>query len=263
MAEQNVMHHEAVHEPEPSVWPLVVGLSTIVLIFGLMTAFQWKAQTAGILLSGVGVVGILMGLFGWVSEVYGKKQDVGLSKVAILVFIVSEAALFGGLFGSYLYAMVPADVWPPTGTPAGVPPLGLALILSVFLLSSSATIHAAESRLEKGNLSGFKGWLFLTMVLGILFIAGQVYEWSKLIGEGFTINSNAFGRFFFLVTGFHGAHVVVGLIIQLFVLLMAMGNKLTAEKHTIAKACGYYWHFVDGIWLLVLSLIYVLPAAKG
>lgn len=252
---------EMIHEVELSVWPLIVGGSTLVLILGLMTAFQWRIPYAGILLAGVGVVGILLGLFGWVSEVYGKRLDVGLSKAAILVFIVSETALFGGLFGSYLYAMLPAEVWPPVNTPFGIPPLKAALVLSVFLLSSSATIHTAESRLEKGNMSGFTGWLLLTMILGILFITGQINEWTKLIiDKDFTINTNAYGRFFFLITGFHGAHVVVGLIIQLFVLLMALRKNLTQERHTITKVCGYYWHFVDGIWLLVLSLVYIIPA---
>jgi cytochrome c oxidase subunit 3 len=257
VASQGIGHHEV----DLSVWPIVVGLSTLVLLLGLMALFQWKVVMGGLVAAGAGLVGVLIGLFGWVSEIYGRKMDVGLSKVAIGIFIISEFFLFGALFGSYFYAMFPAEVWPPAGTPAGVPPLSIAMLLSVFLLSSSATIHAAESRLEKSNIAGFKGWLFFTMILGVVFITGQAMEWSKLIGEGFTINSNAFGRFFYLITGFHGAHVVVGLLIQLFVLMMA--NKLTAQKHTIAKACGYYWHFVDGIWLLVLSLVYILPAAKG
>jgi cytochrome c oxidase subunit 3 len=262
MAEERLMYGEAApHEPELSVWPLVVGVSVLVLVFGIMTAFQWKMPTAGILIGGVGIIGMLLGLFGWVSEVYGRKLDVGLSKAAILVFIVSETALFGGLFGSYLYTMLPAELWPPLNTPHGIPPLSFALVLSVFLLSSSGTIHAAESRLEKGNISGFTGWLLFTMALGTLFIAGQAYEWAKLISEGFTINTNAYGRFFYLITGFHGAHVVVGLIIQFFVLMMALRKSITQDKHTIAKACGYYWHFVDGIWLLVLSLVYIIPSA--
>lgn len=259
MGSGSVVHGLEHHEPEYSAWPLVVGISALIIPFAFMAAFQWKLPVMGMLLCGAGVVGILLGLFGWVSEIYAKKADVGLSKVAILLFIVSEFILFGGLFGSYFYTMFPAEIWPPANTPAGVPPLGLALILSVFLLSSSATIHVAEAKLDKGNTGGFVGWLFFTMILGTLFLLGQANEWGKLISEGFTIGSNAYGRYFFLITGVHGSHVLVGVVLQLFVMLTALRKRITPEKQTIVKACGYYWHFVDGIWLLVLSLVYVIP----
>jgi len=260
MQEKAVYHEVEHHEPELSAWPFVVGMSGLVVMLGFMTAFQWKLPMAGMLLGGAGVVGILIGLFGWVSEVYARRFEEGLSKIAILIFILSEAALFGGLFGGYLYNMFPAPVWPPANTPAGVPPVGVALILSVLLLSSSATIQMAETRLEKGEMGGFKGWLIFTMLLGALFLAGQASEWSKLIGEGFTVSTNAYGTFFYTITGFHGSHVLVGIILQFFILLLALRDKIGKERQTIVRACGYYWHFVDGIWLLVLSLVYILPS---
>jgi cytochrome c oxidase subunit 3 len=256
VAQQEQLHHEA----EQSVWPFSVGMSVVLVMFGFMAAFQWKLPIAGMLLGGGGVVGILVGLFGWVSEVYARKQEAGLSKTAVIIFIFSEAALFGGLFGGYLYNMFPAPVWPPANTPAGVPPLNVALLLSLFLISSSATMHMAEANLERGNAGGFKAWLLFTMTLGALFLGGQAFEWAKLIGGGFTVSTNAYGTFFYTITGFHGSHVLVGVILQLFILLLALGNKIGRERPTIVKACGYYWHFVDGIWLLVLSLIYILPS---
>ncbi len=255
VVEQGIVHHEA----EQSVWPFVVGMSILLVMFGFMSAFQWKVPIAGMLLGGGGVVGLLIGLFGWVSEVYAGKFEAGLSKTAVVIFIFSEAALFGGLFGAYLYNMFPAPAWPPPSTPAGVPPLGIAVLLSVFLLSSSATIQMAEANLEKGNTGRFKGWLVLTMALGAIFLGGQTFEWTKLIGQGFTVSTDAYGTFFYTITGFHGSHVLVGIVLQLFILVLAMRNKIGRERPTIVKACGYYWHFVDGIWLLVLSLIYVLP----
>ncbi len=260
MQEKAVYHGVEHHEPELSAWPFVVGMSGLVVMIGFMTAFQWKLPIAGMVLGGAGVVGILIGLFGWVSEVYAGKLEEGLSKIAVLIFILSEAALFGGLFGGYLYNMFPAPVWPPSNTPAGVPPVSVALILSVFLLSSSATIQMAETKLERGEMGGFKGWLLFTMILGALFLAGQASEWSKLIGEGFTVSTNAYGTFFYTITGFHGSHVLVGIILQFFILLLAIRNKIGMKRQTIVRACGYYWHFVDGIWLLVLSLIYILPS---
>lgn len=260
MAHGNAVQYESAHHDAGlSVWPFVVGMSVLLGMFGFMSAFQWKVPMVGMFLGGAGVVGILIGLFGWTSEVQAQKIEVGLSKVAIIIFILSEAALFGGLFSGYLYNMFPASVWPPANTPAGVPPLGLALVLSVVLLTSSATIQMAENRLEKGDMGGFKLWLIVTMVLGAVFLAGQASEWTKLIGEGFTVSTNAYGTFFYTVTGFHGSHVLVGFVLMLFILLMAAGNKINRQKQTMVKACGYYWHFVDGVWLLVLSMIYVLP----
>lgn len=258
MAEQAI-HEVEHHEVGLSVWPFVVGMSGLTVMFGFMAAFQWKLPFLGLFLGGAGVVGVLVGLFGWVSEVYAQKFEAGLSKVAVIIFILSELALFGGLFSGYLYNMFPAPQWPPANTPQGVPPISVALILSVFLLSSSATIQIAESKLNMGEMGGFKAWLIFTMILGTIFLGGQASEWAKLIGEGFTVSTNSYGTFFYTITGFHGSHVLVGLILQLFILLLAMRGRIGKERQAIVKACGYYWHFVDGIWLIVLSLIYVLP----
>ncbi len=259
MADEVLHYGAGHHEVELSVWPLISGVAAFLVPLAFMVTFQWNRPVPGLVLGGAGIVLLLIGLFGWVSEVYARKQDVGLSKVAILMFIGSEAILFGGLFSSYFYTMFPAEVWPPAGTPEHVPPLGLAVILSVFLLSSSATIHKAEAHLEEGNTGGLIKWLLFTVILGALFLGGQAREWVSLVSEGFTITKNSYGTYFYLITGFHGSHVLVGLIWQIFVVLLAMGGKVGKEKHTVVKACGYYWHFVDVIWLLVLSIIYILP----
>ncbi|MBI4688018.1 MAG: cytochrome c oxidase subunit 3 [Nitrospirae bacterium] len=258
--EKTTSHSIKHHEAELSVWPPMVGLSSLLMIFGFMIAFQWKLPSMGMLVGGAGVVMLIISLFGWTSEVYKSSFEAGLSKTAIIVFILSEVALFGGLFGGYLYNMFPAPEWPPINTPKDVPPLGTALILSVFLLSSSWTIHKAEAHLEEGNTGGFKGWLFLTILLGGIFLIGQAVEWSSLIHEGFNVSTNSFGTFFYTITGFHGSHVLVGIILQVFILIIASRGRINRERPTIVRACGYYWHFVDGLWLLVLSLIYVLPS---
>lgn len=251
---KEIEHHEMM-----SKWPFLTGLSGLMVMFGFMAGFQWRLEMVGLLLAGAGVVGVLVSLFGWVSEVHAEKQETGLSKFAIVIFILSEVALFGGLFSGYLYNMFPASIWPPSNTPAGVPPLGFAIILTVVLLLSSVTIQIAESKLDRGDKDSFKTFLILTMFLGALFLAGQAREWTKLIGEGFTVSTNAYGTFFYVITGFHGSHVLVGVILQLFVLLLVVKGTVSEKRQTILKACGYYWHFVDGVWLLVLSLIYVLP----
>ncbi|MFA5354760.1 MAG: cytochrome c oxidase subunit 3 [Thermodesulfovibrionales bacterium] len=263
MALEGISHHDqGVHEPELSIWPLFVGTATLVAMMGFTTAFQWKLPLVGMLVGGGGIAGVLIGLFGWVNEVHAQKEDAGLSLLAMVTFILSEAALFGALFSGYLYNLLQVSQWPPANTPDGVPPLGLALGLTVFLLSSSLTIHKAEGLLEKGDAKGFQRWLIITMLLGLFFLAGQVKEWWSLISEGFTVSTNAYSTFFFSITGLHGSHVLVGLILQFFILLLAMRGRVGHHKQSIVKACGYYWHFVDGVWLAVLSLIYILPAYR-
>ncbi len=257
----HVMHGGGVehHELELSGWPLVVGIGSLLVPFAFMAHFSWHQTFAAIFLAGLAFLVLLIGLFGWTSQIYSKELDVGLSKVAIIIFICSEVALFGGLFGGYIYNMVPMETWPPITTPEGVPPLGLALILTVLLLSSSVTIHRAEKWLEKDEIGSFTAWLFFTLILGTLFLLGQAREWYHLIKEGFTISTDEYGTFFYLITGFHGSHVLVGVVLQLFILLLVFSGKIEREKSTIVKATGYYWHFVDVVWLLVLSLIYIIP----
>lgn len=247
------------HGAEVSIWPFIVGMSVLLVMLGFMTAFQWKLPVAGMVVGGVGAALVLVGIFGWVNEVFAQKGEAGLSPTAIVIFILSETALFGGLFGGYLYNMFSLGTWLPENTPHGVPPLTTAFILSVFLISSSFTMQIAESKLERGNAGGFKGWLLATMVLGGLFIAGMATEWTKLIGEGFTVSTNAFGTFFYTITGMHGSHVLVGLTLMLILMTLAVRGKIGKKRQSIVKAAGYYWHFVDIVWLLVLSLIYVLP----
>ncbi|MBF0319760.1 MAG: heme-copper oxidase subunit III [Nitrospirae bacterium] len=264
---EDVMHggnHEVHHHVvELSVWPLITAIGAFMIPISFMTAFSWGLSSIGIVLAGVAIVVLIVGLFGWLNEVHAKKEDAGLSKIAIIVFIVSEVALFGGLFGGYLYAMLFTDIWPPVNTPAGVPPIGLAVLMTIFLLSSSFTMHNAEEKLTHGDMGGFKSWLTFTTILGTLFIAFMAYEWHHLISGNFTVRTNEYGTFFYTITGFHGSHVIVGLVMQVFLMILASGNKIGKGRQTMAKVTGLYWHFVDIIWLLVMSLIYIVPSIKA
>lgn len=250
--------HEHHHEVELSVSPLIVSVGGFLIPISFITAFPWGMSFAGLLIAAVAIVLMIVGLYMWTTEIYAHKKDVGLSKVAIIFFIFSEMALFGGLFFGYLYNMLPAEVWPPANTPEGVPPLGLAIVMSVFLISSSFTIHIGEEKLDHGDAGGFKTWLIITIILGVLFTALMAFEWYELMHQKhFSISTNAYSTFFFTITGFHASHVLVGLIMQVFCVIMA--RRFTKEKQTLAKTTGIYWHFVDGIWLLVVSLIYIVP----
>ncbi|MBF0464081.1 MAG: heme-copper oxidase subunit III [Nitrospirae bacterium] len=250
------------HEVELSAWPFVTAVGSFLLPISFMLAFSWGISHLGLLVAGIALVVVLVGLFGWLNEAHAKKGETSISKIAIIIFICSEVALFGGLFAGYLYTLLPAGVWPPANTPAGVPPLGLAVLMTVFLVTSSATIHNAESQLEKGSTGGTSAWLMVTTILGLAFVLCMAYEWHHLISEGFTVSTNAYGMFFFLITGLHGSHVIVGLIMQLFVLLMVKQGRVSKNRHVFATVTGLYWHFVDVVWLLVVSLIYVIPYVK-
>ncbi|MDQ3955016.1 MAG: heme-copper oxidase subunit III, partial [Actinomycetota bacterium] len=151
-----------------------------------------------------------------------------------------EVMFFGALFAAYFLLRGTAETWPPPGSIETS--LVLPSLLTVCLLASSVTVHA--------------GRLGLTMVLGLLFLAGQAWEYAELASEGFSASTDAFATVFFTLTGFHGLHVAVGLVMLTTVFLRR--ERLGGVKSGPAEAVSYYWHFVDGIWILVFLTLYVL-----
>lgn len=184
--------------------------------------------------------------------------DQGMSRgmAGMVLFIASEIMLFGGMFAGYFFVRNQAADWPPPDIEHTVDKT-FGVILSVFLISSSITAHAAIVSLKKGNQQIFKLGLVLTLVLGGIFIGGQIYEWLKLLDEGLTASSGTYGATFFLITGFHGSHVIVGLAMLFVVLLRAFWNDFTPTRHLFADASVLYWHFVDVVWVFVLSILYL------
>jgi cytochrome c oxidase subunit 3 len=182
----------------------------------------------------------------------------GMSRgmAGMVLFIASEIMLFGGMFAGYFFVRNQAADWPPADIEHTVDKT-FGVILSVFLISSSITAHAAIVSLKKGNQQLFKLGLILTLVLGGIFIAGQIYEWLNLLDEGLTASSGTYGATFFLITGFHGSHVIVGLAMLFVVLLRAFWNDFTPTRHLFADASVLYWHFVDVVWLFVLFILYL------
>jgi cytochrome c oxidase subunit 3 len=174
----------------------------------------------------------------------------------MVLFIASEIMLFGGMFAGYFFVRNQASDWPPPDIEHTVDKT-FGVLLSVFLISSSVTAHAAILSLKKGNQQTFKLGLVLTLVLGGIFIGGQIYEWLKLLDEGLTMSSGTYGATFYLITGFHGSHVIVGLAMLFVVLLRAFWNDFTPTRHLFADASVLYWHFVDVVWVFVLSILYL------
>ena len=169
------------------------------------------------------------------------------------IFLASEAMLFAGLIAGYIVLRLSSPAWPPSPEYPKLPIL-LTGINTVFLITSSFTYHFAEVAVKKGK----KGiaWLFLTVLLGSLFLCIQAYEWYHLHHEGLWFNTGgAYGASFFVLTGFHGLHVLIGVLMIAWALIRQLGGAFTAQSHTYLILAGMYWHFVDVVWLFLYSVL--------
>ncbi len=188
----------------------------------------------------------------------GHQRAGGISSslLGMVLFIASEVMFFGGLFGAYFTIRSAATQWPPPGTPElGTP---YALGLTAVLVSSSVTMQFGVWAIRRNDQRRLVMWLAVTLVLGVLFLAGQANEYRHLIEEGMTLSSGVFGSTFFTLTGFHGGHVAGGAAFILIVLLRARSGQFTARYHDTVEMASYYWHFVDVVWLGLVSTIYIL-----
>lgn len=246
--------HAGQHQWETSPYPfiLVVGIFFAIPIAFAMF-FQYNKGLMSALSLGIGVPFIVWGVAGWISEgLANAHKETGQALTGLPIFIVSEALIFLALFVSYWVLRLSANVWPPAGSPE----IGVALpiFMTIILLSSSATYHLGEMKLAADDKKGFANWVAISALLGLFFLGCTFYEYNHLIHEGFTFGTNAKSSAFYSITGFHASHVFIGLCMFLGVLIPAMGGKVS---HTFAKGTGIYWHFVDGIWLFVVSQIYL------
>jgi cytochrome c oxidase subunit 3 len=172
----------------------------------------------------------------------------------MLLFIASEIMLFGSFFTAYFFVRVvnSAPEWPPAPFEL---PVFVAGVNTVILLTSSFTMHWALQAIKRGNRAGLQAGLVLTLALGITFLLTQIREYSRI---GFAPHDGAFGSVFFGLTGLHGAHVFVGLTILTFATVRAFRGHFTAESHHGVEIPGIYWHFVDVMWIVVYTTVYIL-----
>src|SRR5262249_48827749 len=145
------------------------------------------------------------------------------------LFICSEIMLFGALFAAFFYVHNQADVWPPEGVEKV--PVALAAFLTFVLLSSSVAAHLGLIGIKEGRPDQFRTGILIAILLGSIFIAGQIYEWFNLFSDGITAKSKVYGSTFFVTTGFHGAHVIAGLCMLVVVLGRAFQNDFTPRRH--------------------------------
>jgi cytochrome c oxidase subunit 3 len=175
--------------------------------------------------------------------------------VGMLLFIASEVMFFGGLFAAYFNARasVAAGAWHPPEP--GHLDLPLAAVLTAILVASSFTMQFGVWAIRRGDVGKLRLWTAITLGLGVVFLAGQLYDYSQL---GFGIADGVFGTVFYTLTGFHGAHVFGGAVGLTIVLARAMRGQFSARNHVAVEAVSMYWHFVDVVWIGVFSTIYLL-----
>lgn len=175
----------------------------------------------------------------------------------ILLFLVSESVIFLGLFVAYSIYKWTMPAWPPEGTPEVE--LLIPGINTLILISSSFVMHKGQSAIKKDDTSGLQVWFGITALMGAIFLAGQIFEYNHLGHEGFGLTTNLFTSAFFVLTGFHGLHVTVGLLLILFVLGRSLKpNHYSSKEHFGVEAAELYWHFVDVVWIVLFTLVYLL-----
>ena len=181
------------------------------------------------------------------------------NKTGILAFLFSEVGFFGTLILAYLYFYA----HPQPGPGPKELDVPRTLVFSVCLFASSFTFRRSEVALHKQRRASMLGWLGLTIALGAVFLGGQANEYWKLFQTGVDLSTNMFSTTFFTLTGFHGVHVLIGLITLLIFLWMAWeGDSVSAKFDAAFKCVGYYWHFVDVVWVFVLLTVYLLPILR-
>ena len=195
-------------------------------------------------------------------------------KLFMWLFLASECLFFGSLIAAYLLYRgqhdVPclggdlsACVFPTDRTINGVEYEGIFDIpftsVSAFvLLMSSVSMVLALAAIQRGNIRAMRIWLFTTALLGALFVGGQAFEFTEFYREGLDLDTNLFGSTFFVLTGFHGAHVTVGVLVLLSMLVWSGRGKVQQKDSLNIELVGLYWHFVDVVWIVIFTLIYLI-----
>ena len=173
--------------------------------------------------------------------------------LGMFLFIASEIMLFGSFFTAYFFVrVVNGEPWPPQGDHL---PIFVAGVNTTILLTSSATMHWALQSIKRGNRAGLQAGLVLTFCMGLTFLFTQVAEYSRV---GFAPKDNSFATIFYCLTGLHGAHVFIGLTLLLFATIRAFRGHYSPEHHHGVEIPGIYWHFVDVMWIVVYTTVYIL-----
>jgi heme/copper-type cytochrome/quinol oxidase subunit 3 len=186
----------------------------------------------------------------------GSTTGLSNNKMGMWLFLGSECLLFGGLISTYMLYR---------GRNAGLGPdqiydIPFTSVSSFVLLMSSLTMVLAVSAINRHDERNTKVWLVTTALLGATFVGGQVYEFTAFYREGLGYTTSLFSSSFYTLTGFHGVHVSVGIVMLLALAQMIRKNRVTGNKAEVVELVGLYWHFVDIVWIVIFTLVYLIPA---
>ena len=189
---------------------------------------------------------------------HGAPTSTGLSnaKLGMWAFLASECLLFGALISTFLLYR---GKHVSGLTPQKIYDIPYTSVSSFVLLMSSLTMVLALSAIQRGDHAKLRAWLIATALLGMTFISGQVYEFTRFVQDGMTIKTNVIATSFFTLTGFHGAHVTVGILMLLSLFGMSLDGRLPAERAEAVELVGLYWHFVDIVWIVIFTVVYLIP----
>jgi cytochrome c oxidase subunit 3 len=255
---------------EASWWPFVAALGAAGFYIGAGLFVLGRGDEpivnpmAGPIVFVASTFVFLTGLYGWLYHAFvadfwsgeaTESSGRGL-RFGMLLFLGSEIATFGAGFIYYFFVRAGAD-WSTVTVPHGL--LG-ALVIgnTAILIVSSITLHFAHRALIKGNRKWFVRLLGVTLVLGIVFIGGQIYEYYEfIVHEGFTLTEGVFASAFFGLTGLHGLHVTLGGVLLGIVFIRSLYGQYSSERHVSISTVSMYWHFVDAVWIFLVVVIYV------
>jgi heme/copper-type cytochrome/quinol oxidase subunit 3 len=179
------------------------------------------------------------------------------TKLGMWLFLASECLLFGGLITTYLLYKVPVRGEGPS--PKQVYDLGFTSVSSFLLLMSSLTMVLAVDAIERGDHHRLRTWLAATALLGSTFVAGQVYEFTVFVHEGMGFTTSRSSSAFYTLTGFHGVHVTIGIIMLVSLLILSLRGRLPEHRAETVEVIGLYWHFVDVVWIVIFGVVYLIP----
>jgi len=250
------------HLVDPSPWPLVCSIGAFVMMFGMIYLMHFETNW----IFYVGTAIVLYGAYSWWADVVEEGEHQGHHKPIVqlglrygmFLFIISEVMFFTAWFWAYFNASIfPTEatggVWPPQGIET-LDPFDLPLINTLILLLSGCTVTWAHHAIVEGDRPTFIKMLTFTVLLGAFFSVIQAYEYSHAT-FGFT--DGIYSSTFYMATGFHGFHVIIGTIFLLVCLFRGMKGHFKPDHHFGFEAAAWYWHFVDVVWLILFFAIYV------
>ena len=253
------------HILPPSIWPLVGAMGALTMAAG---GIRWMhSMSHGGLIFFIGVAVVLFTMYSWWSNVVTEAHEGHHTPVVqihlrygMILFIASEVMFFVGWFWAFFdFSLFPSAAavvggqWPPKGMEV-IDPFGFPLLNTMILLCSGTTVTWAHHALLHGDRKGLKTGLLLTIILGILFSSIQAYEY---VHAPFPFKGLNYGAAFYMATGFHGFHVLIGTIFLIVCLYRANRGDFTPKQHFGFEAAAWYWHFVDVVWLFLFITIYV------